>query len=81
MVLYLKPQNTLHTNLVFSDEFNEGKLDLSSWSYELGNGCPNLCGWGNNELQVYTKKMYLQLIIILLFWQPTRVTTTIPAVF
>ena len=56
MVLYLKPQNTLHTNLVFSDEFNEGKLDLSSWSYELGNGCPNLCGWGNNELQVYTKK-------------------------
>jgi len=56
MVLYLKPQNTSHTNLVFSDEFNEGKLDLSSWSYELGNGCPNLCGWGNNELQVYTKK-------------------------
>jgi beta-glucanase (GH16 family) len=29
-------------------------LDETSWNYELGDGCPNLCGWGNNELQVYT---------------------------
>ena len=21
----------------------------------MGDGCPNLCGWGNNELQRYTK--------------------------
>lgn len=56
MVLYLNPHNTSNTKRLFSDEFNEDSLDLSSWSYELGNGCPNFCGWGNNELQVYTKK-------------------------
>lgn len=22
----------------------------------MGDGCPNLCGWGNNERQHYTKK-------------------------
>ncbi len=24
------------------------------WSYDLGDGCPEVCGWGNNELQSYT---------------------------
>ena len=27
---------------------------MNNWSFELGDGCPNLCGWGNNELQSYT---------------------------
>lgn len=40
--------------LVWSDEFDGTSLNLDNWSYELGNGCPNLCGWGNNELQSYT---------------------------
>ncbi len=39
---------------VWSDEFDGTSLNLDNWSYELGNGCPNLCGWGNNELQSYT---------------------------
>lgn len=43
--------------LVWSDEF-EGAAglapDASSWDYDLGDGCPNLCGWGNGEFQVYT---------------------------
>ena len=56
MVLYLKPQNGSNTNLLFSDEFSEDTLDLGNWSYDLGNGCPNLCGWGNNERQVYSKE-------------------------
>ena len=43
------------SKLIFSDEFNARMLDLNSWSYELGDGCPSLCGWGNNEFQVYTK--------------------------
>tara|TARA_B110001450_G_C17246568_1_gene329740 strand:+ start:283 stop:498 length:216 start_codon:yes stop_codon:yes gene_type:complete len=42
--------------LVFSDEFNKDTLDLNSWSYDLGDGCPSLCGWGNNERQLYKKK-------------------------
>ncbi len=41
-------------NLIFSDEFNGSSLDQSKWSYETGNGCPGLCGWGNGEREYYT---------------------------
>jgi beta-glucanase (GH16 family) len=47
-----------YKKLVWSDEFN-GKSELpdtSKWSYDLGNGCPGLCGWGNNELEYYTRQ-------------------------
>ena len=41
--------------LVWSDEFDKnGSPDTTKWGYDLGNGCPNVCGWGNNELQYYT---------------------------
>ena len=34
-------------------EFNE-PLDTALWNYDEGDGCAlNLCGWGNNEQQVY----------------------------
>lgn len=39
--------------LVWSDEFDGSSLDLSKWEHQQGTGCPNLCGWGNNELQFY----------------------------
>ena len=42
--------------LVWADEFDGSTLDLNNWSFELGDGCPNLCGWGNNELQSYTDR-------------------------
>lgn len=43
-------------DLVWSDEFeNEGLPDSTKWSYDIGNGCPDICGWGNNELQYYTQ--------------------------
>lgn len=35
--------------LVWSDEFSEGEVDTSKWTYDIGNW-----GWGNNELQYYT---------------------------
>lgn len=41
-------------HLVWSDEFNQASLLASDWSFENGDGCPNLCGWGNNELEYYT---------------------------
>jgi beta-glucanase (GH16 family) len=41
--------------LVWSDEFEvNGAPDTSKWNYDLGDGCPNNCGWGNHELQYYT---------------------------
>jgi beta-glucanase (GH16 family) len=41
--------------LVWSDEFNNsGQPDPKKWNYDLGDGCPNVCGWGNNELEYYT---------------------------
>lgn len=41
-------------NLVWSDEFNGTALDAAAWTPEIGDGCPSLCGWGNNELEYYT---------------------------
>jgi beta-glucanase (GH16 family) len=42
--------------LVWEENFSEPVLNESIWNFELGDGCPNLCGWGNNERQVYTTK-------------------------
>ena len=42
--------------LLWSDEFNGPGLDTTNWTFELGDGCPNLCGWGNNERQLYTRE-------------------------
>jgi len=56
VIPFLEPTVSSEPKLVFSEEFNEDSLDLNSWSYDLGDGCPNLCGWGNNEWQSYTKK-------------------------
>jgi beta-glucanase (GH16 family) len=41
---------------VWADEFdNVGAPDSTKWNYDLGDGCPNVCGWGNNEAQSYTQ--------------------------
>ena len=48
-----KPSENSFTNLVWSDEFNKaGTPDATKWTYDLGKGSN---GWGNNELQTYTK--------------------------
>ncbi|NVJ96631.1 MAG: glycoside hydrolase family 16 protein [Alphaproteobacteria bacterium] len=39
--------------LVWADEFDGKALDRSVWHVVKGNGCPKLCGFGNNELQHY----------------------------
>ncbi len=41
-------------NMVWSEEFDGSTIDTSLFNFELGDGCPNLCGWGNKELQHYT---------------------------
>ncbi|WP_339658892.1 PKD domain-containing protein [uncultured Polaribacter sp.] len=37
--------------VLWEDEFNT--LNKELWNVDLGNGCPDLCGWGNQELQTY----------------------------
>lgn len=44
-------------NLAWQDEFNGSEIDESSYNFELGDGCPNICGWGNNEMQVYSDQL------------------------
>lgn len=41
--------------LTWSDEFNGTSLNAADWTWEIGDGCPSLCGWGNNELEYYTQ--------------------------
>ncbi len=43
-------------DLVWNDEFTGTNLNLDNWTYEIGDGCPNLCGWGNNELEYYREE-------------------------
>ena len=43
-------------NIVWSDEFNGTSINKNIWTFETNNGCPNLCGWGNNELEYYTSR-------------------------
>jgi beta-glucanase (GH16 family) len=50
----LKMQAQPCLELIWSDEFDGTALDTSHWSYDIGNGCPELCGWGNNEQQYYS---------------------------
>jgi len=41
--------------LIWSDEFDGTELNTSDWNFELGDGCAQgICGWGNNEPQLYT---------------------------
>jgi beta-glucanase (GH16 family) len=42
--------------LLFEENFDGSELNENHWNYKLGDGCPNLCGWGNNERQIYTRK-------------------------
>ncbi len=57
LIALVSPETKRKPKLVWSDEFNyNGLPDASRWSYHVGDGCPGNCGWGNNELQFYTKE-------------------------
>ncbi|HAA24243.1 MAG TPA: hypothetical protein DCP28_37815, partial [Cytophagales bacterium] len=42
--------------LIWADEFNGTQLNANHWNVENTNGCPDLCGFGNQELQAYTNR-------------------------
>jgi beta-glucanase (GH16 family) len=45
------------SNLIWADEFEvKGVPDTLKWSYDFGDGCPDVCGWGNNEQEFYTNE-------------------------
>ena len=50
---YNAPKTYKGYRLKWADEFDGASLNLKNWSFENGDGCPTLCGWGNNELQYY----------------------------
>ena len=56
IALLLSCNTEKHGTLIWSDEFNyTGQPDSTKWNYDLGDGCPDVCGWGNNEAEFYTK--------------------------
>lgn len=50
---YTTPTSYDGMQLVWTDEFEGTSLNTANWSYDIGTGCPDLCGWGNNELEYY----------------------------
>ena len=53
-ILFFSCQNQKR-ELVWEENFDGNVLNEKDWNFELGNGCPDLCGWGNDESQIYTK--------------------------
>ena len=41
--------------VIFEDHFDQTILNTDYWNYDFGDGCPDLCGWGNEESQWYNK--------------------------
>src|SRR3989441_3580343 len=43
---------------VWSDEFDEpAGIDTTKWRYDIGDGCPGVCGWGNNRSEEHTSEL------------------------
>lgn len=60
---YTTPNSYFGYTLEWQDEFDGENLNLDNYNFDLGDGCPNLCGWGNNELEWYTdeaKNIFLE---------------------
>ncbi len=52
---YTSPESYDGYKLVWADEFNSTSIS-EDWTFEIGDGCPELCGWGNQELEYYKKE-------------------------
>jgi beta-glucanase (GH16 family) len=56
-----KPDSPVGWTLVWSDEFDGNAVDPAKWDFDIGNGFFDyrthtwISGWGNEELQYYTK--------------------------
>ncbi len=50
----ITPETYPDLTLAWAEEFTGPTIDPNAWTFEIGDGCPNVCGWGNNELEYYT---------------------------
>jgi len=55
LCLVLVSTTCAQKKIIFEEDFNADTLNMEVWNYEEGNGCPDLCGWGNNEKQIYNR--------------------------
>jgi len=53
---YETPDHYDGMTLLWADEFDGTEINEDDWNFELGDGCPDVCGWGNNELEYYKKE-------------------------
>ncbi len=53
---YTTPVSYEGYQLVWNDEFDGDQINTNNWVFETGDGCPGLCGWGNNEQQYYREQ-------------------------
>ena len=53
---YTSPTSYPNMQLAWNDEFEGTSVNTDNWYFEIGDGCPNLCGWGNNELEYYRRE-------------------------
>ena len=51
---YITPEAHFGYDLSWADEFDGTALNTDNYNFDLGDGCPDICGWGNNELEWYT---------------------------
>jgi hypothetical protein len=51
---FYTPESYASMRTLWTEEFDGSQLDPAYWTYDLGDGCPDLCDWGNNELQLYS---------------------------
>ena len=49
--MVLQSSNAQVGQIIWEDNFNT--LDTDKWNIATGDGCPDLCGWGNEELEYY----------------------------
>ncbi len=59
LFLSLSCSSQIDRELIWEENFDGNILNETYWNYELGDGCPNICGWGNNERQHYTKTNHI----------------------
>lgn len=55
-LLFWSCQQKVDKKYLLKENFDKETLDESIWNYETGDGCPDICGWGNNERQIYKKE-------------------------